>query len=132
MTQPRTGEHAALRRLDVEFVRLVNAGDASGAAGAFYAEDAVLMPPNRPVVEGRAKIRTYLQSLIDGGLQHLTLEPVDTEVSGELAYTRARYALALAPPDAPTVHDVGKSLVVYRRQAEGGWRAVADIFNSDH
>ena len=30
-----------------------------------------------------------------------------------------------------TFQDVGKYIVVYRRQANGTWRAVSDIFNSD-
>ncbi len=36
----------------------------------------------------------------------------------------------LEPAGGAPVTDVGKYVVVYRRQA-GAWRAVTDIFNSD-
>ena len=37
----------------------------------------------------------------------------------------------MSPPAGDPVQDIGKYIVVYRRQANGAWQAVADIFNSD-
>lgn len=123
---------AAIRRLDAEFMRAAHAKDAGALVAAFYASDAVLMPPNRPSVQGRSSIRAFLQGLIDGGLSSIRLQTTRIESAGDLAYGRGTYALAITPPGGATVQDSGKYVVVYRRKGRGGsWQAVADIFNSD-
>jgi ketosteroid isomerase-like protein len=123
---------AAIRRLDAEFMQAAGARDAGALVKAFYAADAALMPPNHPLVTGRTAIQGFLQGLIDGGLTSVKLETRVTASAGDLAYGRGRYTLSLSPAGATPVEDVGKYVVVYRRQADGTWRAVADIFNSDH
>src|SRR5262245_56354639 len=132
-TPPRPiGAGDAIHRLDAEFMKAADAGNAAGLVKAFYAADAVLMPPNHPAVTGRAAIQGFLQGLIDGGLTSITLETAVTASGGDLAYGRGHYTLSMSPAGAAVpVKDVGKYVVVYRRQADGGWRAVADIFNSD-
>ena len=70
--------------------------------------------------------------MIDSGLTSIKLDTTTVASAGDLAYGRGRYALDLTPPGGVPVQDVGKYIVVYRRQANGTWRAVSDIFNSDH
>lgn len=125
------GAAPAIQRLDVEFMKAVSARDAAALVRGFYAPDAVLMPPNRPIVEGREQIQGFLQGLMDSGLRGIKIETTSTASGGDLAYGRGRYTLSLAPPGGAPVHDTGKYVVVYGRQANGGWRAIADIFNSD-
>src|SRR5262245_35312235 len=122
----------AIYQLDAEFMKAATAKNAAALVKAFYAPDAVLMPPNHGLVEGRQKIAGFLQGLIDGGLTGIKLETLTVASAGDLAYGQGRYTLNLSPPSSPPVQDVGKYVVVYRRQANGSWRAVSDIFNSDH
>ncbi len=132
MATTRTTATGAIRRLDREFMRAAHARDAGALVAAFYAPDAVLMPPNHPLVKGQARIRAFLQGLIDGGLSRIVLRTSRIESAGDLAYGRGAYTLTLTPPGGAPVEDAGKYVVVYRRQGRGGaWRAVADIFNSD-
>jgi ketosteroid isomerase-like protein len=106
--------------------------DAGTLVKVFYAADAVLMPPNHPGVTGRKAIQDFLQGLIDGGLTSIKLETKVTASGGDLAYGRGRYTLSMSPAGAAApVEDVGKYVLVYRRQPSGSWQAVADIFNSD-
>jgi uncharacterized protein (TIGR02246 family) len=131
--KPKMGGAAdAIRALDAEFMKAANARNAGALVKAFYAPDAVLMPPNHAAVEGRANIQAFLQGLIDSGLTSIKLETTTIASAGDLAYGRGQYTLALSPPGGAPVEDVGKYVVVYRRQASGTWRAVSDIFNSDH
>ena len=125
------GAADAIRRLDADFEKLANAKDSGALVKAFYAETAVVMPPNRPMVEGRANIRSFFQGLMDAGFTSIKLETTMIVSAGDLAYGRGRYSLSLSPPGGAPIHDVGKYVVVYRRQANGSWRAVADIWNSD-
>jgi ketosteroid isomerase-like protein len=107
------------------------AHDAGALVKAFYARAAVLMPPNHPAVSGRDGIQAFLQGLMDSGLKSIELVTTEIESDGGLACGRGRYTLSLSSPDGAPIQDIGKYVVVYRRQANGGWLAVADIFNSD-
>lgn len=126
------GAAAAIRRLDAAFMKAVNAKDVGALVAAFYAPDAALLPPNHPIAEGRDSIRGYLQGLVDAGLSGITLETTKIVSAGDLAYGRGRYTLTLSPPGGATVQNTGKYIVCYGRQANGSWRAVDDIFNSDN
>ncbi len=122
----------AIRQLDKAFMRAANAKDAGALVAAFYAPEAVLMPPNHPIVKGRVPIRGFLQGLMDGGLTSLTIKTSRIESAGDLAYGRGTYTLSITPPGGAPVQDTGKYLAVYRRKGRGGaWRAVADMFSSD-
>lgn len=127
---PSTAE--AIRRLDTAFMKAANARDAAALVKAFYAPSAVLMPPNHPAVEGHAGIQGFLQGLIDSGFTSIKLETTAVESVRDLAYGRGRYTLSMAPAGGQAMEDTGKYIVVYRQSASGQWRAVADIFNSDH
>jgi ketosteroid isomerase-like protein len=132
MPAPRAaGAADAIRRLDQEFMKAGNARNAGALVKAFYARDAVLMPPNHALVEGPANIQGFLQGLMDSGLTSIKLETTTIASAGDLAYGRGRYTLSLSPPGGEPIQHVGKYIVVYRRQPNGSWRAVSDIFNSD-
>lgn len=127
----RTTAEQEIRRLDEHFMTAGNAKDAKTLVNGFYADSAVLMPPNHAIVEGRDAIRTFLQGMVDAGFAGITLDTTTIESAGDLAYGRGRYTLRMTPRGQATVEDTGKYVVVYRRQRDGAWRAVADIFNSD-
>ncbi len=114
----------AIRELSDAFVRHFNAGDAEQA---FYAEDARLLPPNHPTISGRSQIRDALQQFLSAGMGGLTIETFEVEVAGagDLAYGIGTFSLARPAPDR------GKFVEVYRRQADGSWRCVTDMFSSD-
>lgn len=116
---------SAIHELGKAFVRNFNAGEAEELVQGFYAEDARLLPPNHPIVSGRSNIRDFFQGMVDAGVGAVSLGSVDLGASGDLAYQVGTYWLGKPAPDT------GKFIEVYRRQADGSWRCVADIFNSD-
>ncbi len=91
---------------------------------AMWAEDAVLQPPNAPMVEGREAIATFGEGFPN--LEEMRFSDVRIWGSGDLAWGISAYALTFT--DLPP--DTGKQLVVFRRTA-GGWEVVAGSFNSD-
>ena len=120
-----------IRAMDAEFVRNVAAGDAEALVNAFYAEDAEVLPPHAPLLSGREAILAFWKGgLLAAGAQ-VSLDTRRIEESGDLAYGSGVYTLTMPAPGGGTTTDKGKYVVVYRRQANGEWRAVADIFNSD-
>ena len=120
-----------IREKTAERVRHIRDQEMDAMVDAFYADDAVFMPPNHLEVRGREALLAYWRERPDEGLLELELEPTHVESSGDLAYEVGRYTSLLRPRHGSLLQDYGKYLVVYRRGEGGEWRAVADTFNSD-
>ena len=121
------------RTFDDIRVRMAEAfsrGDAA-ALGAFFAEDVRFMPPNMPMVNGRQAFQEVFQAGRDQGMRDISFELVQIEFSGDLAYEVGAYRLNMQPEGGPAIADVGKYVVVFKRQGDGSWMIAADIFNSD-
>jgi ketosteroid isomerase-like protein len=63
----------------------------------------------------------------------MTFRPTSVFVakSGDVAYTYGTYDLSMTGPDGRPVTDKGKYVTVYKKQADGSWKAAVDTFNSD-
>jgi uncharacterized protein (TIGR02246 family) len=119
----------AIAKRSNEMTTAFNARDAA-KVGALYAEDAVLMPPNMPLIKGRAGIEAWFKGGFDQGFSNLRLAPFRSEVSGDLAYVAGTYTISAKPPAGAAVEDRGKYIEIWKRSG-GQWRMVSDIFNSD-
>jgi len=119
----------ALAKRSSEMTTAFNAKDAA-KVGALYADDAVLMPPNTPMVKGRAAIEGWFKTGFDQGFSNLRLAPFRTDVSGDLAYVAGTYTISGKSPAGAAFEDRGKYVEVWKRSG-GVWRMATDIFNSD-
>jgi ketosteroid isomerase-like protein len=117
--------------MEADYMRLMAEGNVKQLVTNFYAEDAQLLPPNHALVVGRPAIQQVLEGLIAAGLHDLNLRIHKVEVSGEFAYAIGRHRYSMKTASGTEIHDEGKYVVVYRLQEGGGWRSVADVFNSD-
>jgi uncharacterized protein (TIGR02246 family) len=115
-----------VRALDADFIRNANAKDAAAITDGFYAEDAQLLPPGAPPIRGRAAIRAFWEVFLTKGATDILLDTEQVVASGDLAYGTGRYEMTMGGER----HE-GKYVVVYRRQEDGGYRAVVDAFNSN-
>jgi uncharacterized protein (TIGR02246 family) len=113
----RTGEQ--------QWLKAFNGGDASGVAN-FYAEKARLMPPNVDILEGRPSIEAFVKEFLQTGAK-LSFELLTVHDAGDVCVSVGRYEMTF-PADAPG--DSGKFIEVWKRQSDGAWRIVDDIFNS--
>ena len=123
---------ATLRAMDSALSAAVAARDPERTAG-FYADNAVLMPVAEPIVEGRDAIREEWRHVfgIPGFTNTSRLVALEPSQAGDLAYLRGVYESPMLGPDGQQVIERGKWLSVWKRQADGAWRIVADIFNTD-
>jgi ketosteroid isomerase-like protein len=119
----------AILAMDEEFVRNALAKDVDKLIAGFYAPDAQLFATHAPIATGHAAIKGILGGLVSA-VQKLSLKTTKVETSGDLAYGTGIYEMTLSGADGKPVNDTGKYVVVYKRQADGQWRAVADIFNT--
>jgi ketosteroid isomerase-like protein len=130
----------SLTKIAEAFIKAFNAKDAKAVA-AFYTEDAVLMPPNVPLVKGRAAIHTYFEGLFKQGITDLRLSPIEARVSGQHAFDAGTSSLQIKPGNPSgllltgvggggAVRSDGKYVVIYKR-VQGEWKIAYDIFNDD-
>lgn len=126
------GAVAALRAMDSALSAAVAARDPERTAG-FYADNAVLMPVAEPIVEGRAAIREEWRHVfgIPGFTNTSRLVAVEASRAGDLAYLRGIYETPMLGPGGQQVIERGKWVSLWKRQADGEWRIVVDIFNTD-
>ena len=133
--QPQAGplsaeDEAAIRDGAQSFVRAALAGDWAAAAATFT-EDAIRMPPNAPIVEGRAAIQADEEES-GAVLEDLTLTSVEIDGRDGLSYERGTYSITYTVPGIPEpMRDTGKYIAILRKQPDGSWLFAIDIWNSD-
>lgn len=97
---------------------------------ALYDASAVVMPaPAGEPVIGLPAIQTFFASLITAGVVDHKLTLTEAVEDGNLAYQRGNWSGAMV--DAQGVRQTfgGNVHLVYRKQADGGWKAVTHIWN---
>jgi uncharacterized protein (TIGR02246 family) len=108
-----------------------NAGDAAAAAEAVFAEDARLLPPDGPVVEGREAIAAFWQGLMDAGVHSLDLGLIAVEVQGDAMIETGTWSVTAPNPEGGEVTLEGKALVIWKQGEDGVWRMAQDMWNDD-
>jgi uncharacterized protein (TIGR02246 family) len=133
-------QQAAARSSEEEAIRQAVAAW-SAAAGAkeldkcvsFYTDDASVLPFNAPIATGKDQIRKVWSQLMSNPGFRLRFGPTKVEVarSADLAYEIGTFELALADESGKSSATRGKYVVAWKKQANGEWKAAADIFNTD-
>jgi uncharacterized protein (TIGR02246 family) len=120
---------AAIEASTDGFAETAVAGDWAALA-ALFTEEAVLMPPNGPVVEGRVVIQAFLEPFPPITQFESTIVQIDGR--GDLAFVRASYSQGYIDEGTPeSIHITGKYVQIWRKQPDGKWLIAAHIFNFD-
>ena len=122
----------ALRDLDAQWSAAAGAKDLDKTV-SYYAESAIVMPPNAPSATIREAIRKVWGDLLASPGLVVSWKTTKVEVahSGDIAYSSGTYELTMNDANGKPVPDRGKYLEVWKKQAGGKWKTVADIWNSD-
>jgi uncharacterized protein (TIGR02246 family) len=91
------------------------------ALAALYSEDALLLPPARPMIKGRQGIQAFWKS---GMGRKLTLTPVLVQAGSTVAFVVGEFAFDNEPPS-------GKFVVNAVKTKQGRWQIVADTWNNN-
>jgi uncharacterized protein (TIGR02246 family) len=103
----------------------------AAAKAALWTEDTRFLPPGGDVIVGRAGVEAFWQRGFDQGAYDLVLESVEIRSLGDgVAYEIGRSIVRVRTADGSSVEVQGKSLCIFRREADGIWRADVDIFNA--
>ena len=124
-------DKAAVSEALEQYVEKWNAEDLDGIM-ALMADDVVALPPGYPAIIGKKALRSDNEQFFSKNTEiwKPTIEYI--EVSGDLAFVRAKELLTTTPKDSSETKTlIGKGIYIFRRGEDGSWRCVIDIWNSN-
>jgi ketosteroid isomerase-like protein len=101
---------------------------------SFWADDASVFFPNMPILNGQGAIKPVIKEMLGDPNFTLTFGATKVEVSkaSDYGYAQGTYTMTTTDPKTKKVlTEKGKYVTVYKKQADGSWKAVADINNAD-
>ena len=119
----------ALIKLDTEWSKSTATKDADKVC-AYYTDDAIAYPPNEPMAVGREAAKKLWATFLAAPDFSLTWKPVHAETSGDLGHTTGTYELSMKVDGKP-VSEKGKYVCIWKKQKDGSWKVIHDIWNSD-
>jgi uncharacterized protein (TIGR02246 family) len=121
----------AIESSNAKFVDAFKKADTTTIADN-YADDAIVMAPGTEAWRGREGIRKGLGGMITGMTTNdFSLKVDDVTLGGDLAVETGNYEMTVQPKGGKEMKDKGKYVVVWKRQADGSWKIIRDVFNSD-
>lgn len=126
-----TAESAKLLQRDAEWADLATAGKDVEKIISYWTDDAVVMEPGQPAIEGKQAIRAYVTASLNtpGFKIHWVSQKPTFSPDGKMAYMRGTDQMTVpgSRGEPMTLHLQGYS--IWRRDADGQWRCVVDIAN---
>ena len=125
-------DRTAIDSFRTRYAATWKAGDADQLA-SLYTSDALVLYPDQPALRGRSAIATYFRGFFAEFAQEVfELTSEEIQVAGPWAFDRGTVRWRGVPrKGGMPVDDLGKYLVVLRRQPDGSWRLARDMDNSD-
>jgi len=125
-------EEAAIRAAEDEALKIAQAKDAERWASV-YADDARVFPPNALLVTGKEAIRKLFAELFASPGFEIDWEVTRVEVSraGDLGYVVGTHKVTVNDAEGNPVTDRGKWIAIWKKQADGTWKCIEDIWNTD-
>jgi ketosteroid isomerase-like protein len=123
----------AVRAADAQWAKAAAAHDVE-ATIAYYADDAVVMPPNVAMaLDKGAERKAWADILAPGAQISWTAGKIEAAKSGDVVYDVGIYTVITKAKGklGKQTTDGGKYLVVWKKQADGKWKAEAAEWNSD-
>ncbi len=125
-----TAVRSPILRLDADWSRAAQDRDVDRVV-SFWADDAIVLPPGSPAVAGKAAIREFVAKSFQTPGFSISWKTATVAVSrsGDIAYTTGTNRVTFSTPDGKQVTVEGKAVAVWRREKDGAWKCVIDIWN---
>jgi uncharacterized protein (TIGR02246 family) len=124
---------------DPEIRKAIDAGNAkyidafarsdAGALAGLYDESGSRFSPKGVVVRGRPAIAENVAGFMKSvtGPIKVGIETQDLWVVDDLVYETGKYTYTFTPPGKSETQTGGHYVTIWKRQADGGWKIIADM-----
>lgn len=120
-----------IERRRAEYIDAFNREDIATMIG-YVTSDVDGMAPNRPAIRGVDAQTRFWRDGFAAARSLFFGFPENLEIIGDVAIDRHRWVLDSMPKrGGRPVHDQGKGIWISKRQADGSWKIVQSIWNSD-
>jgi uncharacterized protein (TIGR02246 family) len=106
------------------FAAAINAREVEKAL-ALWIEDAAILGPDGQAIRGREAIGAALHALVDNGAS-VEIEVAEIHAAGDVAMALGTLTLKGSDAESNAYSHQSQSVVVYTRDADGGWRVAID------
>jgi ketosteroid isomerase-like protein len=123
-------ETDAILAADAAWLRVYQEKDLAKSV-AFCDEQGSILAPDAPIATGKNAIAKVIAD--DFAHENITwhANKVGVARSGDLGYTSGTTEMNLKDASGKTVAYKGKYLTVWKKQEDGSWKVLYDMFNSD-
>jgi ketosteroid isomerase-like protein len=130
--QVRGSAEDAVLAADAAWLKVYAAKDLDKSV-AFFDEQGSMLPPNAPIATGKDALTKLIGAAFAIPDYQLSwhANKVGVARSGELGYTSGTYDLSFKDASGKTISDKGKCLTVWKKEADGSWKVLLDMFSSD-
>ena len=128
---PARDEKAVLLERDREWAAAASEGKDVERILSFWTDDAKVFPTGMLVVEGKQAIREFVTGSLSIPGFRISWEPAEVVVdpAGNRGYTTGRNHLTMPDAAGNLQTESGRYVTVWRRDSDGAWRCVIDIWN---
>ncbi|HUF23578.1 MAG TPA: DUF4440 domain-containing protein [Vicinamibacterales bacterium] len=125
-------ERELLRQTDLEWAATAAAGQDLERIVSYWTDDAKVYPAGMPVVDGKAAILEFVAGTLATPGFVVTWQPQEVVVSpdGRFGYTIGANQFTAPDPSGVAVTTHGRYVTVWRKEPDGAWRCVIDIWNT--
>jgi len=127
---PLDQDLAAIAGFNKRYLGAINDEDIA-TLSSLTTEGHVMLAPSRAPIVGKKANDELNGTAFERFNFDETWTPIETVVSGDLAFQRGTYTTAITPKDGGDKREIsGAFLRIYQRQPNGEWRMTRDTFNS--
>jgi len=125
-----SAEEAAIHRTDADRLAAAGSYDLNRAL-PFWSDDATMLVPGVPRIEGREAVRKYVTESFAAPGFAITwkTEKVEVSQSGDLAYSTGTDRISVNGPDGKPLTEEGRGVTIWKKQTDGSWRCVLDVMS---
>ena len=117
----------AIEQVAQRWIDLYTAGDLDRLM-TLYTEDAIVALHGRPALRGVEQIRNFFAPGMGKSRVTFEIDIEEIQVHGDSAHLLSKYYLTAEPVDGgDSYRDAGRSLLIYKRNADNEWKLYLDI-----